>query len=96
MTNRIIISLGTALIIGVITGYSLSERKYFALSAENPKREITLAEYRSLYDDERKAETVYNTQQAIVIGIATFGVLLVITSVFNISWLERDKSKKNS
>ena len=97
MTNRIIISLGIALIIGVIAGYSLSERKYFALSAYDPKREITLDEYKDMYNrqSQRKAETVYNTQQAIVIGIATFGALLVITSVFNLSWLERDK-RKNS
>lgn len=96
MTNRIIISFGISLIIGALAGYSLSERKYFEMSSYNPKREITLLEYRSLDNSERKAETVYNTQQAIVIGVATFGALLVITSVFNLSWLERYKSKKNS
>lgn len=98
--HRVLISLGIGLLIGVFSGYYLSYKKYFYLGNRSPKREVTKIEYEYLkgnyyHRSHIMNETIYNTEQAIVIGIATFGGMLVLTSMLHLIWVKKGKNEKN-
>lgn len=79
MLKKIIISFGIALVIGVIAGFVFSEEKYFYLDPSTPKREITKENFKSFGSSPRvRKEQVYNSSKSAIIGIGSFGGLLVI------------------
>ena len=83
MVNRIIISFGIAMLIGVAAGYLLSTEKYYYLDPEGPKREITkiTSESEWYYKQATSIENAFNTTQAIIIGLGSFGGLLILSVV---------------
>lgn len=86
MTNKILLSVGLALIIGVLSGYYFSEEKYYYMIPTEPKREIPEAAYEDLlkgdYSKWVKIEKEFNQTNAIAISIGSFGVFLIIGSFF--------------
>jgi hypothetical protein len=82
MLKKIIFSIGLSLIIGIASGYILEEQKYFAMRPNSVKTEITENYYRNKSGSDWVAkEMVFNTEIALVIGLSSLGLFLIISSV---------------
>ena len=95
--RKILFALGISLLLGVITGYITSQQKYYYLSLDGPKREIT----KGIYDEIKnsyshgyfKKESAYNFKMANIIGLSIFGIFLVFISLINPKSKENDNIK---
>ena len=81
MRKIINITVGISIVLGVVSGYVFSNEKYFYLSTNQPKREITeetskLSEIRGAV----KKERVYNKGLAWTVGLVTLGLGIIISS----------------
>lgn len=88
LLKGLLISIGISLSVGVIFGQKNKIENYYYLEQEHPKREITKATYLSIYNyepSEKKYITIerkFNTEQAFVYGILSFGACLIIVGFF--------------
>lgn len=79
---------GLSIIIGVLAGFHFSEEKYFYSHPVKPKREITKETYEIRIENKNEAQYYttqvdYNVNHAVVFGLASFGVLLIIGAFIN-------------
>jgi|GEM_PF-6205189 hypothetical protein len=91
MIKRVVFSVGISIIIAVASGYFFSQEKFFYLIPGKSKSEVT----EKLYNEEKdfdseylSKEVIFNTEKAFTIGLASLGVLLILSAAI--------KNKKRS
>ena len=88
MPKRFSFIFGIALIVGVAYGKYTEKTRYYLMLSNRPKREITISTYREYkndfnYKNDVSFETFFNTQNACLGGVASFGVLLILNSLID-------------
>lgn len=91
--KKILLALGISILIAITAGFITSETKYFYLTPGKAKTEITKYNYEMYFDKSiawefdytkfTSKENVYNIHSAIISGLTTFSIFLILISIVN-------------
>ena len=109
MIRTILLVIGISLLIGLGAGYYRAETKYFFMLPQQPKREITYANYLEFQKKTRDEdsgiitdrsiyttqEKIYNQEFAVIAGLGALGSLLIVSYFFNLLLKRRSSSSLN-
>lgn len=91
MKKILLLIFGISIIVGLISGYLTTETKYYFMSSQVSKIEITQANYKFYNDDDNNqfygedmsrftlSENVFNKQNAIIGGLSAMGLLFIFS-----------------
>lgn len=98
--RKTLLAFGVSMLISIVAGFLTSEVKYFYLKPGKIKTEITKANYEMYFDKSYKWQTdytkftsienIYNTQLAVIYGLVTFSVLIILISLVNNNSLKNE------
>lgn len=86
MINKIIISVGLAILIGIVAGYYFEEEKFYSLYPGKDKNEITEKYFdQNVRSNEEyySKELVFNTEKAALAGFSFLGLFLIFSGLSN-------------
>jgi hypothetical protein len=92
MKKILLLIFGISIIVGLMSGYLTSETKYYFMSSQVSKIEITQANYKfynnnyegnQYYGEDMSrftlSENIFNTQNAIIGGLSAMGLLFIFS-----------------
>lgn len=91
MVQKIIVFIGISLLVGLIFGYVLREKKYYYLYPGKEKTEVTKENYENAkntissihYTEVYSEKLVFNTEKAIIGGLGCLGICFIILPLIN-------------